>query len=419
VDTCLSPWAYRTSHPAIEPLVATLKYTSRDTGFDLKLLAQCSDYLEKISPTYKHLMDDRTSIIDINVLLHQTPGGMISNLVNQLKEMEAADRLDEVFRQLPIVRKELGQVPLVTPTSQIVGIQTVNNVLFDTGHERYTMITSQVKDLCYGLYGRTASPIDPEVQKKALKDYPRGTEPITTRPADVLDPELDKAKHETDGLAKDMDDVLTYALYPTTGKRFLRWKYGLEEMPAEVKPRTINEVKAQEGQLKKSREGLLVEKPGKPVHEKSPDARTFGIHLNGDSFNVEVEQVGGAPLFTPASPASGRKTTLQLGRQPDKMVLMTPSSRKNAAVFPDKAEPVALQEKALQETPVLTPMPGMVVSYKVREGERVAQGDVVVILEAMKMENFITSPVAGTVRKITFIEGASARKGDVLALIAC
>ena len=418
VDTCLSPWAYRTSHPAIEPLVATLKYTSRATGLDLKLLAQCSDYLEKISPKYKHLLDDRTSIIDINVLLHQTPGGMISNLVNQLKEMEAADRLDEVFAQLPIVRKELGQVPLVTPTSQIVGIQTVNNVLFDTGHERYTMITSQVKDLCYGLYGRTASPIDPEVQKKALKDYPRGTDPITIRPADVLEPELDRAKHETDGLAKDMDDVLVYALYPTTGKRFLRWKYGLEEVPAEVKPRTIDEVKAQEELLKKTGEGLLVAMPGKPVHEKGPDARTFRIHLNGDRFEVDVEQVGGAPLFTPASPASGQKTTLQLGRQQDKTVLMSPSLKKNTLVFPDNADRVAQPEDSIQETPVLTPMPGMVVSYKVREGDHVAQGDVVVILEAMKMENFITSPVAGTVRKITFTEGASARKGDVLALIA-
>ena len=268
VDTCLSPWAYRTSHPASEPLVATLKYTSRDTGLDLKLLARCSDYLEKISPKYKHLLDDRTSIIDINVLLHQTPGGMISNLVNQLKEMEAVDRLDEVFSQLPIVRRELGQVPLVTPTSQIVGIQTVNNVLFDSGSERYTMMTEQVKDLCYGLYGRTASPIDPEIQKKALKNYPRGEKPIITRPADVLDPELDKAKTETDGLARDMDDILVYALYPTTGKRFLRWKYGLEEMPVEVKAGTLDEVKTQEGLLKKTGEGLLVEKPGKPVYRE-------------------------------------------------------------------------------------------------------------------------------------------------------
>ena len=417
VDTCLSPWAYRTSHPALEPLVATLAYTSRDTGLDLKLLARCSDHLEKISPKYRHLLDDRTSIIDINVLLHQTPGGMISNLVNQLKEMEAVDRLEEVFRQLPIVRKELGQVPLVTPTSQIVGIQTVNNVLFDTSDEHYRMITAQVKDLCYGLYGRTASPIDPEVQKKALKDYPRGDSPITTRPADVLDPELDKAKSDTDGLARDMDDVLICALYPTTGKRFLRWKYGLEEMPAEVKPKTPEEVKAEEEQVRKAREGLLMEKPKKTVSEKGPDACTFRIHINGDCFDVDVEQVGGVPLFTQASPVSRQKTTLQLGRQHEKTALKTTPSKRDEIAFQEKSALMTQQQGSFHETPVLTPMPGMVVSYKVREGDRVAQGDVIVILEAMKMENFITSPVAGTVRRITFTEGASARKGDVLALI--
>ncbi len=156
---------------------------------------------------------------------------MLSNLVNQLRDMDALDKIDEVFRQLPIVRRELGQVPLVTPTSQIVGIQTVNNVLFDTPNERYKMITAQVKDLCYGLYGKTAVPIDAEVQKKALKGYPRGETPITVRPADVLDPELEKAKKDVEGLAKDLDDQLIYAIYPTTGKRFLKWKYGLEEIP--------------------------------------------------------------------------------------------------------------------------------------------------------------------------------------------
>jgi oxaloacetate decarboxylase alpha subunit/pyruvate carboxylase subunit B len=145
-------------------------------------------------------------------LLHQTPGGMLSNLVNQLREMDALDKIDEVYKQLPRVRKELGQVPLVTPTSQIVGVQTVNNVLYDTQDERYKMITAQVKDLCYGLYGKTSIPIDGEVQKKALKGYPRGEEPITCRPAEVLEPELEKAQKDIGDLAADMDDVLTYAL---------------------------------------------------------------------------------------------------------------------------------------------------------------------------------------------------------------
>ncbi|MBC8007629.1 MAG: pyruvate carboxylase subunit B, partial [Prolixibacteraceae bacterium] len=163
LDTCMTPYAYRTSHPAIEPLVMTLLGTNRDTGFDIRKLAEINELLEKqVMPKYKHLLDDsKVSIIDINVLLHQTPGGMLSNLVGQLREMDALDRIDEVYKELPRVRKELGQIPLVTPTSQIVGVQTVNNVLHDTPEERYKMITGQVKDLCYGLYGKTAVPIDP------------------------------------------------------------------------------------------------------------------------------------------------------------------------------------------------------------------------------------------------------------------
>ena len=140
--------------------------------------------------------------------------------MNQLREMDALDKIDQVYAELPRVRKELGQVPLVTPTSQIVGIQTVNNVLFDDGKERYKMITDQVKDLCYGLYGKTAVPIDPEVRKKALQGYERGEEPIDCRPAKVLEPELEKAKQEVQGLAVDLDDILIYALYPVTGKSY-------------------------------------------------------------------------------------------------------------------------------------------------------------------------------------------------------
>ncbi|MBF0203199.1 MAG: pyruvate carboxylase subunit B, partial [Desulfamplus sp.] len=210
LDTCLSPYGYRTSHPALEPLVMSLIGTDRDTGFDIELLADINDTLEQdILPKYRHLLDDtKLSVIDINVLLHQTPGGMLSNLVNQLRDMDALDRLGEVYKELPRVRKELGQVPLVTPTSQIVGTQTVNNVLFDTEGERYKMITAQVKDLCYGLYGKTAIPIDPEVQKKALKGYGRGNEPITCRPAEVLKPELEAAREAIGDLAVDDDDLI-------------------------------------------------------------------------------------------------------------------------------------------------------------------------------------------------------------------
>ena len=402
VDTCLSPWAYRTSHPGVEPLVATLRGTNRDTGLDLKHLAKCSDYFEKISPKYRHLLDDRMSIIDINVLLHQTPGGMLSNLVNQLRDMNASDKLDEVFRQLPIVRRELGQVPLVTPTSQIVGIQTVNNVLFDTPNERYKMTTAQVKDLCYGLYGKTAVPIDPEVQKKALKGYPRGETPITGRPADYLDPELPKSEKDVEGLAKDIDDVLIYAIYPTTGKRFLKWKYGLEEIPDEVKPKSMEDVMSEQELIKKAKAGLLVEKSEKTAPAKGPGVRKFNVFVDGEYFQVEVEQIGGAaPTITSITPAAP---------------VAAPPAPAAAAPAPAPAA-VPAAAPAAAGTAVSAPMPGMIIRYEVSEGATVSEGDVVLILEAMKMENSIPAPCGGTVKKINYKDGDSVQKDDVLAVI--
>jgi pyruvate carboxylase subunit B len=415
VDTCLSPWAYRTSHPAIEPLVVTLQGTDRDTGFDIKLLAKCSEHMEKVSPKYRHLLDDRLSIIDINVLLHQTPGGMLSNLVNQLREMDALDKIDEVFRQLPIVRSELGQVPLVTPTSQIVGIQTVNNVLFDTTDERYKMITAQVKDLCYGLYGKTAVPIDPGVQKKALKGYARGETPITTRPADVLEPELEKAKKDIEGLGKDLDDTLVYALYPTTGKRFLKWKYGLEEVPKDVQPKTMDEVKAEEERIKKAKAGLLVEKPAKEVPEKGTSIRTFNVFVDDEYYAVGVEEVGGVPVITGIASAAPVSAPVA----PKVTVVPPPPPKPAAAPSTPQPAPAAPRAAAAPAggTVIEAPMPGMIIRYEVKEGDAVKEGDVVLVLEAMKMENSITTPANGTVQKINFKDGESVQKGDVLLVI--
>jgi pyruvate carboxylase subunit B len=349
---------------------------------------------------------------------------MLSNLVNQLREMDALDKIDEVFRQLPIVRRELGQVPLVTPTSQIVGIQTVNNVLFDSPQERYKMITAQVKDLCYGLYGKTAVPIDPEVQKKALKGYPRGEQPITTRPADVLDPELGKAEADVQGLAKDMDDVLIYALYPTTGKRFLRWKYGHEEIPREVKTKTLEEVKTEEELVRKAKAGLLVEKCVKEAPEKGAGARTFNVFVDGEFFQVDVEQVGGAPVITSIVQAPQPTAVPQAApvAAPTMVSVPPPPPKPAAAPAPPAAQPAPPAARPAAAAPVggtsiEAPMPGMIIRYEVGEGASVNEGDVVLILEAMKMENSIASPVSGTVKKINFKDGDTVQKGDVLAVI--
>jgi len=243
IDTCLAPFALRTSQPAVEPIVATLFGTTRDPGFDLNLLLELGDYVESIAPKYRdYLAKNKMSVIDTGVLVHQVPGGMISNLVNQLKEAKALDRLAEVYKEVAVTRKELGTPPLVTPTSQIVGVQAVLNVLFG----RYKMVTNEVKDLVYGLYGKTPTPVDPEVQKKVLKGYKRGETPITGRAADYLEPELDKIKEKVGYVAKNDFDLLIAALYPSTGEQFLKWKYGLEEKPASVKPKTLEDIRKED-----------------------------------------------------------------------------------------------------------------------------------------------------------------------------
>jgi pyruvate carboxylase subunit B len=417
VDTCMTPYAYRTSHPAIEPLVMTLLGTNRDTGFDIRQLAAINEILEKdILPKYKHLLDDsKVSIIDINVLLHQTPGGMLSNLVNQLKEMDALDKINEVYAELPKVRKDLGQIPLVTPTSQIVGIQTVNNVLFGDEKDRYKMITAQVKDLCYGLYGKTAVPINPELQEKALKGYQRGEKPITCRPAEVIEPELEKAKEEVKDLAVDIDDVLIYALYPVTGKKFLKWKYGKEEPPAEVKPKTLEQVKAEQEIIAKAKAGKLVEKTEKgEAPAKGDRLRNFNVFVDGEYYEVGVEEIGGAPVisFVQQAPAVAAPS-------PKPAAPVTPAAAKPAApAAPPKAPiPEAVPTDVGAGVTLNAPMPGMIVSYEKKVGDHVKKGDTVVILEAMKMENALPSPVEGVIKSISFKSGDSVPKNAVLCII--
>ncbi len=379
VDTCIAPYAYRTSHPAVEPIVISLLGTNRDTGMDIKKLAEIGKKMEKIIPKYKHFANNtKYSIIDTNVILHQTPGGMLSNLVNQLRQMDALDKLDDVFEALPRVRKELGQVPLVTPTSQIVGIQTVNNVLFDKEIGDYSQITEQVKDLCYGLYGKTTLPIDPKVQKKALKDYPRGETPIDGRPGDTLEPELAAVQEEVKGLAKDLDDEILCALYPVTGKRFLNWKYGNQEIPDDVKPKTMEQVEAEDELVRKALSGELTAKAKK---DKPANLRAFDVYVDGEYFNVEVADPN----------MKGGGTTLK------KKEIQTAETNDSGSL------------KA--------PIPGMIVELKIKIGDTVKAGDTVVVLEAMKMFNNLVAPCSGEVKEIKFKVGDSVAKGDVLCHI--
>ncbi|MBF0468986.1 MAG: pyruvate carboxylase subunit B [Desulfamplus sp.] len=463
LDTCLTPYAYRTSHPALEPLVMSLIGTDRDTGFDIELLASINETLEQeILPKYHHLLDDtKVSVIDINVLLHQTPGGMLSNLVNQLRDMDALDRLGEVYKELPRVRRELGQVPLVTPTSQIVGTQTVNNVLFDTENERYKMVTAQVKDLCYGLYGKTAIPIDPEVQKKALKGYDRGNEPITCRPAEVLKPELEAAREAIGDLAVDDDDLLIYTLFPVTGKKYLQIKYGKEPVPASMKPITMDDVAKQTEIIKKAKAGDLVEKsaldaalasasdPCKCKSEapaKTDALRTFNVFVDGEHFEVGVDEVGGSPVVAYAQQMALPQSAAVSATTPGRLTLPPTAGSRPVAPKPSVARRVeprpsaqtAPLKPAVQKAPassstsgvstagaatstsgseLKSPMPGMIIKYEKAVGQSVKKGDTIVVLEAMKMENALPSPVDGVLRAINFGSGDSVPKGAVLAVI--
>jgi pyruvate carboxylase subunit B len=410
VDTCLSPFALRTSQPAIEPVLVAVEQTDRESGMNLAGLIEIGQDLEKVAVKYRDLLDtSKIAQIDTGVLLHQIPGGMYSNLVNQLREANALDRIREVMDDLPDTRRELGYPPLVTPTSQIVGIQAVMNVLFG----RYNMVPAEVKGLAYGLYGKTPAPMDKEVQKKILKGYERGETPITARPGDILEPEWDKAVADTKGIAKHDGDVLIYALYPTTGMRFLKWKYGLEPVPEEVKGKTLEQIALEDKVYRTIKENKLftqvkeyIDSLEKPLPEKGPGLRTFNVFVEGQYYQVEVEATGGAPVVTGVAPVAAPPRPVAAAAAP----AAKPAARPAAAAAPEAL--------AAGEVPLKAPMPGMIISYAVQVGDTVKTGDLVCVLEAMKMQNSLPAPASGTIKAINFEPGASVAKDATILVIA-
>ncbi|MFA6347529.1 MAG: biotin/lipoyl-containing protein, partial [Dehalococcoidales bacterium] len=377
IDTTLAPFALRTSHPAVEPFVAALQDTDRDSGLDMSHLVKLGEYFESIAPKYRDFMaTNKMAVIDTEVLVHQVPGGMISNLVSQLKEAKALDRIGEVYAEIPKVRKELGYPPLVTPTSQIVGIQAVQNVLFG----RYKVISAQVKDLVYGLYGRTPVPIAPDIQKTVLKGYERGETPITERPGDILEPEMEKAYEDTAHIARNLGDVLTYALYPTTGMRFLKWKYGLETPPPETKGKKMEDIKKEDELIAKAKAGKLVD-PATIV----------------------------APPAAPAPPPAPAAAPAQAAQ---------PAAPAQPASTPAPAPATApAADTSVNGTAIVAPMPGLVISYSVKVGDEVKEGDIVAVIEAMKMAIDLPATSKGKVKEIKFKAGDHVERDDVLAII--
>ena len=262
LDTAISPLAWGTSQPPTESMVAALQGTEFDTELDLKLLTSIKEYFDQLKTKYGGLIDPISESVDTDVLLYQIPGGMLSNLISQLKEQNAMDRYTDVLEEMPRVRKDMGYPPLVTPTSQIVGIQSVMNVL---GGERYKNVSNEVKEYMKGMYGKSPAPVDPEIFEKVIGDE----EVITCRPADLLEDEFDKFKSEGEeaGFVKSDEDALTYALYPQIAPKFL--KGGLEPEP-----------------IPGTRGGPVEVVVAKEIPNE------YDVEVDGDIFNVKILPTG-------------------------------------------------------------------------------------------------------------------------------
>lgn len=372
IDTAISSFASGTSHPATEAQVAALKDTPYDTGLDLELLGEIADYFREVRKKY-HQFESEFTREDVSVQINQVPGGMMSNLANQLKEQNALDRIREVFDEIPRVRKDLGYPPLVTPTSQIVGTQAVYNVL---AGERYKTITNEVKRYLQGGYGAAPADVNPEVQKKAI-----GNESVDVgRPADLLKPELNRLREEIGTLASSEEDVLTYAMFPELGREFLQQRTDGTLQPEELLPPDA----ATAGKLGQA------------------SASEFKINVHGEIYDVAVTGIG--------DHGSGkRKIYLSLDGMPEE-VIFEPT---NEFV----SEGGSKRKHASQPGHVTTAMPGNIFEVLVKVGDTVDAGQAVLVAEAMKMETEIHANIAGTVTAVHVDKGDRVTPGEVLVEI--
>ena len=379
LDVCLAPLALRTSQPAVEPISVTLSGTDRDPGLDVDSLLNIGDRLEAVLPKYaEHMQPTRAAVIDPGVLKHQIPGGMASNMVSQLREADAADRLGDVLEEIPRTRADLGYPPLVTPMSQMVGAQAVSNVLFG----RYVAVSEPVKEYVSGGYGKPVSKLSDELVDKLSAEGVMPPESSPDRPGDVLEPELDSAREAVADLTSDIDDVLIYALYPQTGERFLRIKHGVDPAPVEEQQTTpAPDVTPQ---------------PAVSAPARSSRARRFNVYVGDQFFEVDVDPVGGDIGIAP----SHRPLT---------------SSGRMGVTVPESDQATA--QPAEGEVQVTAPMPGILVSLAVEEGQHVSAGEPLLVLEAMKMQNTIPCPTDGTVSSLPVAPGVQVTREQVLAVI--
>ncbi len=380
IDTTLSSWSGGTSHPPTESLVTALKGTDYDTGLDLDKLQTVNNYFAEVRKKYRRFESEFTGI-DTRVHVFQVPGGMISNLANQLRERNALDRIEEVYKEIPDVRKDLGYPPLVTPTSQIVGTQAVLNVL--TG-KRYETITNEVKRYLQGGYGKAPAPVNEDLQKRAIGKE----EPIDCRPADLLKPEFEHLRTEIGNLALNDEDVLSYAMFPEVGKQFLeqRSNDNLIPEPLEIEIQATNAV------------------------QKAPTE--FNVALHGESYHVKVTGAG-------PKNQSLRHFYFMVDGVPEEIVVETLDEivldgGTQGAV---KSTISSKRRRPSSEGDVTVSMPCNILEVLVKIGQQVTAGQAVLVTEAMKMETEITAPISGTVKAVHVVKGEPANPDEVLVEI--
>ena len=366
VDTAISTLSMGTSHYATECVVASLQGTPRDTGLDMHLLEEIADYFKDVRKHYARFESNFVGV-DIKILESQIPGGMISNMENQLREQNALDKLEEVLKEVPRVRKDLGYPPLVTPTSQIVGSQATLNVL--TG-ERYKIITKETRECMLGKYGKLPAEVDPELLEKVGKDQ----KVIDCRPADLLVPEWDTVVEEAGDKAKTDEDRLTYAMFPKVALKFFETRGKPLPEPTAPAPQPAA-VPAPAGQT-----------PAPAPAPAAGGSAVYTVTVNGKPYFVQVGTGAAAPA-PPMAPAP----------QPAAAPAPSTNGSKNA---------------------VTSPLPGSVFALKCKVGDQVNEGDIVMILESMKMETEVQTPYSGTINSILVQEGANVQTGDELMLIS-
>ncbi|MBI3753250.1 MAG: sodium-extruding oxaloacetate decarboxylase subunit alpha [Deltaproteobacteria bacterium] len=385
IDTAISSLASGTAQPPTESLVEALKGTPYDTGLDIAMLADIAEYFRRLRKKYKRFESEYTGI-NTKTLVVQVPGGMISNLAQQLKEQNALDKMDEVLEEIPRVRKDMGYPPLVTPTSQVVGTQATLNIL--TG-ERYKVITSETKNYFKGLYGTPPGKIDKKVQKKAIGDE----EPIVCRPADLLEPELDKLTRELSGRAKNIEDVLSYALFPNVALEYFE-----QRDSGKLEPEPLEEPK----------EAVAQQAP--LMANLAPSE--FIITVHGESYRVKVAGAG-------HKVEGKRPFFLKIDNRLEEVMLesLTEVIPSTAGEIEAKPTTTSVRPKAMKKGDVTAPIPGKVASIKVSEGAKVNAGDTLLTVEAMKMENEVHTPMDGVVKKIYVKVGDSVNPDETLMVI--